>query len=650
MANLRSTPTNGDFSQTPVAVLFPSIAIVLAIAGLLWLSFAQAEGQQVKSKSMVLTKERQEWVELTLKGLSLDEKVGQLLQVRCYVDYPGLESAEYKYVRGELQMYGIGSVVLGMHFNRLGAVRTSPQDAVRVANQLQRDSKLPLLLAADLERGVASRLKDVPDFPWPMAFGAVGNATEVERFAAITAREARAVGIQWALAPVADVNSNPANPVINDRSFGEDPGRVAALVAAFIRGAHGNGLLVTAKHFPGYGDSSIDSHRAVASVDGDLAHLQTVELPPFEMAINSGVDAILLAHARVPALDPDPERIATVSRKVVKSVLKDELGFRGVVLTDALEMRGLTGLFDPQEGNPAARAAVEAVKAGCDVIMVLADPDSAFHAIIESVRSGQIPESRIDESVRKVLKMKASAGLDKVRLVDLGQASALNAKPEEMDFAQRIANEAVTLVRDNGRALPLQETEPLAETNVMRGRDSQTKPEIVAVVLGEALESTNGREFEKALKSRCPDVKFFYFDGRFSGGATPEILSAVIKAERVVVAAYVTHRGAMQVRVNRKLITSFGLLGPSGHLLQQVLAIAPEKTVVVALGSPYLIESFPEIQTYICTYAMATTSEISAVRALFGEVQNRAKLPVTLPGVAPRSFSLPWPTKHSQQQ
>ena len=624
--------------------------IILGFAVLLWVFLAQAESQQVELTPQLITNQGKEWVDETLKGLSLEEKVGQMLQVRCYADYASLDSADYKSLREELQKYHIGSVVLAAHINRQGLLRVSATDVARVTNQLQTDSKLPLLVAADLERGVASRLNDVPDFPWPMAFGAVGNATEVERFAAITARQARAVGIHWALAPVADVNSNPANPVINDRSFGEDPEQVGALVAAFIRGGHENGLLVTAKHFPGYGDTSIDSHRSIASVEGNLEHLQTVEFPPFRKAIESGVDAILLAHARVPALDPEPGRITTVSPKVVSEVLKDQLGFKGVVLTDALEMRGLTELYDPQKGSPTAQAAVDAVKAGCDVIMLPTDPDGPFHAIVEAVHRGQIPESRIDESARKVLMMKASVGLDKVRFVNLDQAATLTGKPEDKDFAQHIADEAVTLVRHNGRVLPLQKTEKLAGSDEMRGQDSQAKHDLVVIVLARALESNNGRDFEKALKSRCPDARIIYFDNRSSGGAAPEVLDAASKADRVVVAAYVAHRDVRRIIVDGKLITSFGLLGPSGQLLQQVLASAPEKTVVVALGSPYLIVSFPGIQTYICTYAMASTSEISAVKALFGEIQNHAKLPVTLPGVASRGFSLPWPTQHSPQQ
>jgi beta-N-acetylhexosaminidase len=508
--------------------------------------------------------------------------------------------------------------------------------AAQVANQLQRDSKLPLLLAADLERGVASRLNEVPAFPWPMAFGAVDDPKAVERFAAITGQEARTIGVQWALAPVADLNSNPANPIINTRSFGEDPKEVGALVEAFVRGAHARGLLVTAKHFPGNGNTSVDSHRAVASIEGDLDHLENVEFPPFKRAIDAGVDSILLAHARVPALEPDPEKITTVSAKVVTGTLKGRLGFKGVVLTDALEMQGLTKLYDPQKGSPTARAAVDAVKAGCDVIMVPTDLDGAFRAIIEAVRRGEISESRIDESVRKILEMKAMVGLNKSRFVELDQVAALTSKPKDMEFAQHVADEAVTLVRNSGRILPLQR----AENPARHG--------LVAILDAIALEGGSGHEFEKALRSRRPDAVVYFFDGRFSSGQIPEVLKAVNEADQVVVVAYAVHGGTRQANVNGAVLSSFGLVGPSRQLLQQVLAAASEKTAVIALGSPYLIEDFPQIQTYICTYAMATTSEISAVKALFGEIQNHAKLPVTLPGIASRGFSLPWPAQQRE--
>jgi len=615
-----------------------------------WLSFAQVKAEKDKPGpvALALTKEGRSWVEQTLKGLSLEEKVGQMLQVRYYADYKNFESNEYKYLCNELQEYHIGSVVFGMRFSHSGPVRSSPLDAARVANQMQRDSKLPLLLAADIERGVASRLTDAPAFPWPMAFGAVSDASEVERFAAITAREARAIGVQWALAPVADVNNNPGNPVINDRSFGEDPEQVGALVRTYVRGAHANGLLVTAKHFPGHGDSSVDSHRGVPSIDGDLTHLQKVEFPPFQKAIEAGVDSILLAHARVPALEPDPAKIVTISSKVVSGVLKGQLGFKGVVLTDAIEMRAITALYDPKLGSPTARAAVDAVKAGCDVIMVPTDLDGAFHGIVEAVRRDEISESRIDESVRKILEMKASVGLDKSRFVDLEQVSKLVGKPQDMEFAQHISDEATTLVRNSGQLLPLRQSDASPRSTGTTGTDSQSKHRLVAILLGEALTSTDGHEFQKALKSRRPDADVLYFQNRAGNAAGLDALRAAKEADELVIVVYVIHTGVRQFMVNGKLKTAFGPMGPSGRLLDDLLEVVPERTTVIALGSPYLIESFPQIQTYICTYAMATSSEISAVKALFGEIQNHAKLPVTLPGIAPRGFSLPWPTQRSQ--
>jgi len=583
-----------------------------------------------------LTNDGRKWIQETLNSLTLDEKVGQMLQVRYYLDYKSFDSPEYKLIREELRNYHIGSAVCGMHFDNSGPIRSSALEAAKVANQLQTDSRLPLLLAADLERGVASRLHDAPAFPWPMAFGATSNDEEVQRFAAITAKGARAIGIQWALAPVADVNSNPANPIINTRSFGDDPASVGALVSAFIRGAHENGLLVAAKHFPGNGDIAVDAHRDVATLENGLDHLQKIELPPFKEAIKAGVDSIMMAHARVPAIDADPSRITTTSPKVVNNLLKEQLGFKGVVLTDALEMRGLTSLYDPQRGSPTARAAVDAVMAGNDVIMVPTDLDGAFHAIIEAVRKGEISESRIDESVQKILGMKASVGLYESRFVDLDKVVGVTSDSNDISFAQHVADDAVTLVRDNGRMLPLERT-------------STGKHKLVVVLLAEAFEAGSGHEFEKAVKVRNPDAQVFYFDGRLSTGLVPEVLSAADDAQEIVIGAYVMLRAARQINVNGTSTSFFGLAGPSGRLFREIITKYPDKTAVIALGSPYVIESSPQIQTYICTYAMATTSEVSAVKALFGEIQNHAKLPVTLPGVAPRGFSLPWPAQKREQ-
>jgi beta-N-acetylhexosaminidase len=278
--------------------------------------------------------------------------------------------------------------------------------------------------------------------------------------------------------------------------------------------------------------------------------------------------------------------------------------------------------------------------------MLPTDLDGAFHSTVYAVRSGEISEARIDESVRKILQMKASVGLDKERFVDLQRVSALTSEPSDMNFAQQVADEAVTLVRNNGNMLPLNTEADLVEHTSALPTNSKAVRGLVVLLLAEALESSNGHAFETAIRVRRPDAKILYFDGRLSNGLVPEVLKAVNSAEHVVIAAYVIHRAAQQVNVNGRSMTYFGLTGPSGRLLHQVLAVAVEKTAVVALGSPYLIESLPQIRTYLCTYAMTTTSEISAVKALFGEIQNHAKLPVTLPGIAPRGFSLPWPSQN----
>jgi beta-N-acetylhexosaminidase len=477
---------------------------------------------------------------------------------------------------------------------------------------------------------------NVPSFPWPMAFGAVNSETDVECFGAMTAREARAVGIHWALAPVADLNTNPSNPIINDRSFGEDPGDVGILVAAYIRGARRHGLLVTAKHFPGQGDTSVDSHRGVPSVDGTLNHLEAFEFRPFKSAIDAGVDSVMVAHARVSAVEPDPNKVATVSRKVVTDLLRDKLGFNGVILTDALEMKGLTSLYNPRDGSPTALAAVDAVKAGCDVIMVPADLQSAFRAILNAVRNGEIPSTRIDDSVRRILKMKADIGLNSSRCVPLGQVVELTSKSEDVAFAQQIADQAITLVRENGRTLPLK---------TIRTYSPLTKNNLRTILLAEAFETSNGQEFEKAIRVRRPDSSVYYVDNRIANTDVIELLKSVTDADEVVVAVYLVHHGVRQIAVNGLTTTVFGPVGPSGRLLREILAVAADKTVVVALGSPYLIESFPQIQNYVCAYAMASSSEISAVKALFGEIQNAATLPVTLPGAGARGSSRPWPTQ-----
>jgi len=621
-----------------LSIMTKSLAAILSL--FLLLAPAWPAEHYSKAAPVELNKEGRHWAEQTLKKLSLEEKVGQMLSLRYFTDFQNFTGESYVQFRDQMQKYHVGSVTLTVHVDGLVLLKNPPLEVAMVANQLQRDSKLPLLIAADFERGLASRVSAVPAFPDAMAFGATGNLAHTERFGAITAEEARALGIHWNFSPVADVNSNPNNPIINTRSFGEDPAAVGDEVSAFIKGAQAHGMLTTAKHFPGHGDTATDSHLGVATVTGDLARLRDVELKPFQKAIAAGVDSVMVAHLAVPALDADPNKVATVSSSVVNGVLRRQLGFKKIIVTDALEMRGLTGLYPPDQGNPAARAAVDAVKAGNDVLLMPTDLDGAFHGIMDAVKRSEISQSRIDESVRRILEMKASIGLHRIRLVDLEQVPYLVDKPEDLQFAQQVADDAITLVRDNGKVLPLPRlrSQP-AEAEIFQ---SAVKPssQVVVIIMTESVRGPWGRGFELALKARRADATVFYVDTNLAAPLAAPIFQAVKDAEKVVVAAYVSPVAAKQVTVNGKLVNTVGLEQASGQLLAQVLDLAADKTVVIALGSPYLAQNFGTVQNYLCTYSNASTSELSAVKVLFGELAPHGKLPVTLPGIADRGFSI----------
>ncbi|MGA7590093.1 MAG: glycoside hydrolase family 3 N-terminal domain-containing protein, partial [Candidatus Sulfotelmatobacter sp.] len=353
-----------------------------------------------------LTHGGEKWAEKTLRKMTLEEKVGQVFMIWCRASFLNLESPEYLQLRDSMQKYHVGSFAMTVHVDGPYLLRSEPYEAAELLNRLQSDSKLPLLFAADFERGVPMRLMGATVFPHAMAFGADGKLKDAETFGRITAEEARAIGIHWNFFPDADVNSNPANPIINTRSFGEDPKQVGDLVAAYIKGAHEGGMLTTVKHFPGHGDTATDSHLGVASVNVDRAHLESIELPPFRQAIAAGVDSVMVAHVTVPALDPDPNHVATISPVIVTDLLERQLGFQGIVVTDALDMAGLTHLF----ANNIGRAAVEAFKAGNDLLLIPADFPASYNAMMQAVQSGEISRERLDSSVLKILKTKASLG------------------------------------------------------------------------------------------------------------------------------------------------------------------------------------------------------------------------------------------------
>ena len=574
------------------------------------------------------TRDGEKWAEKTLHKLTVEEKVGQVFMIWCRASFLNVKNPDYLQWREAMEKYHVGSFAMTVHVDGPYLLRSEPYEAAELLNRLQSDSRLPLLFAADFERGVPMRLMGATIFPHAMAFGGDGKPQDAETFGRITAEEARAIGIHWNFFPDADVNSNPANPIINTRSFGEDPKLVGDLVAAYIKGAHEGGMLTTVKHFPGHGDTATDSHLGVASVNVDRAHLDSIELPPFRQAIAAGVDSVMVAHVTVPALDSDPNHVATISPAIVSDLLEKQLGFNGIIVTDALDMAALTHLFADNIG----RAAVEAFKAGNDLLLIPADFPASYNAMLQAVQSGEISRERLDRSVLKILKTKASLDLQKARMVDVSAIATQVGKPENLAFGQRVADDAVTLVRDNGKVLPLK-SKGTAKAGLPYTTQEETHNQVVAVLFSDDVRTDSGRAFARELRARIPDARVLYVDPRIAAGMSDEVLKAVDEAKTVVAAVYV-------IPTAGKITNTVAMADATGILMQQLLDRAAQKTAVVAMGNPYLAADFPKIENYMCTYSNATVSETSAVKALFGEIAIRGRLPVSIPNVAQRGAGI----------
>ncbi len=595
---------------------------------LLLMSASFAKDKFQKPGPIQLDHDGEKWAEKTLHKMSTEEKVGQLFMVWARAQFLNNDSEIFAQLRDTMNKYHVGGFTMTVPVDGPFLIKSEPYEAAMLLNHLQEESKLPLLFAADFERGLSIRLNGPTIFPSAMAFGAAGKFDYAENFGRITAHEARAIGIHWNFFPVADVNSNPVNPVINTRSFGEDPQAVGQMVAAYVKGAHEGGMLTTAKHFPGHGDTATDSHLGVARVNGDMAHLQSIELPPFQKAIDAGVDTIMVAHVSVPALEPDPNRVATTSTRVVTDLLKTQMKFNGIVTTDALDMAGLTRLYAQDVG----RAAVEAFKAGNDMLLIPADLDASYRAMLKAVESGEIPQARLDASVLKLLKAKASLGLNKAKLVDVTNVGKEVGKPQNMLSGQQVADDAVTLVRDDAKVLPLK-----ARGTVVGGlpymSTVETHDRLVVIVFSEDVRMNAGRTFDRQIRARVPDANVMFVDPRIAAGMSEEILKAVDQAEVVVAAVY-----AAPTPGSTK--NGVAVADATGRLLSRVLEHGAAKTAVVAMGSPYVLADFPEIDNYLCTFSNETVSEASAVKVLFGEIPIRGHLPVTIPNVAQRGAGL----------
>jgi beta-N-acetylhexosaminidase len=550
-----------------------------------------------------------------MRGMSLHDKVAQLVMMPVYGEVTNTRSAAFRKYQHFVRDLHVGGVIVTGHILN-GTVRNAePFAMAALLNRLQKTSKVPLLVGADFERGTSMRVTSTTAWPYSMAFAAAKDLDGVKYEGAETAREARALGVNWLFAPVSDVNNNPDNPIINIRSYGEDPAEVSSFVQAFIAGAHSdthNPVLVTAKHFPGHGDTAQDSHLGLARLDADLPRIESVELAPFRAAIAAGVDAVMTAHLAVPALEPEDEP-ATVSSKIITGVLKEELGFRGLVVTDAMDMQGLAALYDTAE------ASVRAIEAGADMLLMPKKAEDAINGVMAAVQRGRISRKRIDDSLAKVLAAKAKLGLNRKKVVDLDGIDEVVDSPEAEERAQLVADHAVTLVKDEKDALPLRHPETTC-----------------LIALTEGRRSTQGQRLMEEVKKRAPNMLTATVDPTMSKEDLEQVSQKTSGCSQIIAAAYVTvnaYRG------------NVAMAGAFPDFLNGLIA-GKTPITLVALGNPYLVRSFPNVSAYVATYSPTPTSEAALAKALFGEIDITGRLPVTIPGVAKYGDGIQLPATH----
>jgi beta-N-acetylhexosaminidase len=537
---------------------------------------------------------QESWTDRTLKSLSLREMIAQLIQIRVPGKFLNRRSSEFQGIRQQIVQNRIGGVVL---------FAGNVYESALLLNELQTTSKLPLLVSADFERGAAFRIADTTSFPWAMALGATGSEKLAYRQGLITAQESRALGVHWIFAPVLDVNSNPDNPVINIRSFGEDPGLVSRLGSSFIQGAKKGGVLTVAKHFPGHGDTSVDSHIGLPVIESDLERLQSIELAPFRSAIEAGVDSIMTAHIAVPRITGERATPATLSPQILTDLLRNRLKFPGIVVTDALEMAGVTDHFW------CGLAAVRALQAGADVLLLPPDAAVAINEIERAVQRGDISRQRIEQSARKILDAKSRLGLQRTRLVSINDIGDIVASPQNTNLAREIAERSITAPKDERHLIPI---DILGDTRVF------------SLVLAPDLESSPGALFQTEMRKRFPAITTAWGNARINDELIAIIDNAVAQSDLIVCSIWVRLGSGQDANS----------IPESQRAIIKKLIASHKPIIWVSFGNPYALRLVPEISTSLCVFSYSEASQIAAARALSGEIEITGRMPVTIPQCA----------------
>ncbi len=588
-------------------------------------AFAKRKNQQSgRTQNFVeFSEQSNKWAEKTLRKMTVEEKVGQLVSIGINAQFWNEDNDAFLEIKRQIVENKIGGVCL------FGA---PVYESVQVTNRMQTLAKVPLLISSDFEAGIGMRFADTVNFPWNMALAATGEPDLARRQGEFTAREARALGVQHVFAPVVDVNNNALNPVINVRSYGENPGEVARFANAFINGLQANGALATAKHFPGHGDTAVDSHRGLPIINLPRSRFDAVEFAPFKAAIETGVASIMTSHISVPQLDSlqvkplqnavksvyaDSEITtenatipATLSPAVQTEILRNNLNFRGLIVTDAMDMSGLTLYFNQAE------AAVLAFLAGADMILKPADANAAVRGLREAVSSNRISQTRLDQSVKKILASKYELGLVRNRLASFAEIERTVASKAARDLAEEIADKAVTLVRNDADLIPLQnKSAKFFVLGLSNGEDRA----FVANTFLRTLRQNN-IQFESAILDERSTVE--------------EMQQALQKARQADVIF-----APLYGRVRTGARTSVGLPENASKALRELLG--DNKNVIgVSFGNPYLLGAFPEFKTYLVAYGDMSSLQRASTRAILGQQNITGRLPITLPGLHERNTGI----------
>lgn len=610
-----------------------SFVLVLLLLALAALPVRTQEAALVKAPKVVAFKRQPtpaavKWANEELRRMSLDEKVGQLISVGINATFLNQESDAYRTLKHHIEDNKVGGIIL---------FRGPVYESVILVNRMQQLAKYPLLISADLEAGAGMRFEDTVNFPWNMAVAATGNPDYARRQGEITAREARALGIQQIFAPVVDINNNAANPVINVRSYGEDPADVARFAAAFTEGAQAAGAIATAKHFPGHGDTAVDSHRGLPEINVSRDRLNNVEFVPFQASINAGVASVMVGHIALPQIDstaikPLPRTLkgkaidtdeageiidekatmpATMS-PVMGNILRNDLKFPGLIVTDALSMSGLTIYFTPEE------AAVRALEAGADMLLKPADVDAAFRGVRDAVKGGRVSETRVEESARKIMAAKYDLGLVEQRLTPVDTIDRVVGSKDVLKLAAEISEHAVTLVRDEDKLVPLKNLKP--ETKIFN----------LAVTNGDD-RAWIANPFVTRLNGSGVKVETVVLDERSSPQDVQKAIERATSADLVLASLY--------GRVRSGQVSSVGIPEPGARALSAVIA-AKKPVVGISFGNPYLLQSFPGLRTYLVAYGDMPSLQNAVARALAGEIDIVGRLPISLPGLYPRGTGI----------